>query len=198
MTSLATRVPATAAGSTLTETLDRLKLAEDQHLPDRVVALRDLAWTKKGHVGIPSLGEVRPNEWSRLQLSNLLGIKFDRWFEAATSEDRADEMTRRLRRAKGNVRLRLVKGQVIPTIRAVVSPGYTAIEDSVIMGLLTDELQGLKAHVQRLDVTERVTSVLIGVGQPQHVGGVVGLVWEPQCHEFERRLGRVIGKSFAL
>ncbi len=165
------------AGSTLLSALDQLHRAEAQHMPDAVVALRDLAWTKEAHVVIPDRGQARPNDWAREQISNLLGIRFDRWFEAASPEDRANEMTRRLRRANGNVRLRLSRDRDVPMLRAVVSPGYSAIEDSVVLGLLANELQSTEARVHRLDVTERMTSVLIGVGQPQHVGGKVGLVW---------------------
>ncbi len=142
-----------------------------------LVPLRELTWSNEGLVVIPNLGLARPNDWARLQLSNLLGIRFDRWFEAASREDRADEMTRRLRRATGSVRLRLSQDRGIPMLRAVVGPGYTAIEDSVILGVLADEFQSTETQVHRLDVTERLTSVLIGVGQPQHVGGKVGLVW---------------------
>ena len=165
------------AGSTLSSALNQLRRAEAQQLPDAVVAFSDLAWTKQGHIVIPDRGQARPNDWARQQISNLLGIRFDRWFEAASAEDRANEMTRRLRRAKGSVRLRLSCNRDVPILRALVGPGYTAIEDSVILGVLTSALQDVETHVHRLDVTERMTSVLIGVGQPQYVGGKVGLVW---------------------
>lgn len=86
-------------------------------------------------------------------------------------------MSRRLRRAKGNVRLRLSRDREVPVLRAVVGLGYTAIEDSVILGVLAEELTGTETQMKHLDATERMTSALIAVGQPQHVGGKVGLVW---------------------
>lgn len=157
--------------------LARLREMEVLNLSDAVVPLREVIWAPEDLVVIPGFGEARPSDWARLQISNLLGIRFDRWFEDASPEDRAEEMCRRLHRAKGNVRLRLSRDKDVPILRAVVSPGYTAIEDSVIIGLLAERLQSIEARVHRLDVTERMTSALIGVGQPQHVGGVVGAVW---------------------
>ena len=161
----------------MSKALEQLREAESLNLPDSVVPLRALIWTSEGLVVVPGFGEACPSEWAQKQLSGILGLHFNRSFEGADSIDHAEEMTRRLRRAKGNVRLRLSKGQKVPTIRAVVSPGYTAIEDTDVLGVLGDTLRGTDAHVHRLDVTKRVTSVLIGVGQPQHIGGMVGLVW---------------------
>ena len=174
---LAATVDPKESGTSLTRALEQLVAIEAHNLPDVVIPFRELTWSPAGTVVIPSYGEARPNDWARHQLSVLLGIKFDRWFESAGPEDRAEEMTRRLRRAKGNVRLRLSHKQEVPILRAVVSPGYTAIEDSMILGLLTDELRGTESQVRHLDATERMTSALIALGQPQHVGGVVGAVW---------------------
>ena len=157
--------------------MERLRETESMNLPDFVVPLRTLVWTPEGLVVVPGFGEARANDWARRQLSGILGLHFDRWFEGADPIDRAEAMTRRLHRAKGNVRLRLSRDGAVPMLRAVVSPGYTAVEDSVILGVLTDTLQGVEAHVHRLDMTERMTAALICVGQPQHLGGVVGAVW---------------------
>jgi hypothetical protein len=174
---LAATVDPKESGTSLTRALKQLVAIEGHNLPDVVIPLRELTWSPAGTVVIPSYGEARPNDWARHQISNLLGIRFDRWFEAASPEDRADEMSRRLRRARGNVRLRLSRVGDMPILRAVVSPGFTAIEDSVILGLLNDQLRNIEVRVHRLDVTERMTSVLIALGQPQHTGGVVGAVW---------------------
>jgi len=41
------------------------------NLPDAVVPLRELSWTPDGSVVIPNIGEARPNDWERQQISNL-------------------------------------------------------------------------------------------------------------------------------
>jgi len=174
---LAATVDPKESGTSLTRALKQLVAIEGHNLPDVVIPLRDLSWTPAGTIVIPSYGEARPNDWARHQICNLLGIRFDVWFAAASSKDRAEEMSRRLRRAKGNVRLRLSRTEELPIVRAVVSPGYTAIEDSMIFDLLTNELRGTETQVRHFDATERMTSALIALGQPQHVGGVVGAVW---------------------
>jgi hypothetical protein len=46
-----------------------------------------------------------------------------------------------------------------------------------VLNVLSDAVQGTDVHLHRLDITERMTSILFGLGQPQHVGGKVGLVW---------------------
>jgi plasmid stability protein len=126
---------------------------------------------------IPGHAEARPNEWSRQQIASLLGVHFDRWFEAASADERAEEMSRRLRRSKGNVRLRLAEIQGTVVLRALLSPGYTPIRDSSILEILGSALDGTVARIRRLDLTDRMTTATISIGEPQYVGGVVGSVW---------------------
>jgi len=173
MTSPVTTVTARSS-STLLSTLDRLHLVESQYLPDVVVPLRDLAWTNEEQLYVPSFGAARPNEWARLQLAQILGVRFDRWFETATPAERAAEMTRRLRRANGNVRLRFNQYSNRIVLRAVVRPSYSPIADSVIVRMLTTALRDFDAHVYRLDLTDRVTSMTVCVGEAQSANPIVG------------------------
>ncbi len=173
MTSPETRNPASTT-TTLSRTLERLQLVESQHLPDVVVALRDLTWTGSDLLYVPSLGDARPNEWARLQLAQILGVRFCRWFEAASPAEKAEEMTRRLRRATGNVRLRFIRCSNRIVLRAVVRPSYSPIADSWTVRMLATALRGVDAHVYQLDLTDRVTSMMVCVGEAQSTNKTVG------------------------
>lgn len=164
-------------GTGISGTLERIAAVEAQHLPDVVVPLRELTWSVDGSVTIPSHGSARPNDWARQQIGSLLGVRFDRWFESATPEERSDEMTRRLHRSRGNVRLRIALAKEGTILRAVVTPSYSPIPDSLILGTLEVALRGSPAKVHRTDITERMTSVMICVGEPQGVGGIIGATW---------------------
>ena len=161
----------------LSTALARLQNLESLNLPDVVVPIRDLAWTTKGSLLIPSFGEAHPNDWALQQLGGLLGIRFGKWFETASSQERSEEMSRRLRRATGKVRLRLAQAKESPVLRAVVTPSYSPILDTLVLGVIEDALNGTDARVHRLDVTDRMTSATICVGEPQTVGGLVGSTW---------------------
>lgn len=176
MTSV-TIVDTKESGTSISRALEQLRVVESSHLPDVVIPMRELLWTNEGSIVIPEHSEARPTEWARLQVAQLLGVKFDRWFEAATPMQQSEEMNRRLARATGNVRLRLLQHDEGTVLRAVVSPGYSSIEDSTILEVLANSLKDSAAHVYRLDLTDRLTAITICVGEPQYVGGDVGKTW---------------------
>lgn len=165
------------SGTSLSGAITQLASIEAQHLPDLVVPLRETLWTPEGSLSIPSFGTARPNDWAKHQVGSLLGVRFDKWFATAGAEERAEEMTRRLRRANGNVRLRLSQSKEGTVLRAVVSPHYTAIQDTMLLGVLDTALQGNSVKVHRLDITDRMTALIICIGEPQSIGGIVDKVW---------------------
>lgn len=166
-----------ARGTAISDVLSCLIAVERRHLPDVVIPLRSLIWKNSRTLVIPGHGEAQPNVWSLNQIGTLLGVRFDRWFESATCEERAEEMTRRFQRSKGNVRLRLAEIDGTIVLRALVSPGYAPIRDSLVLETLGEALNATSANVRRLDITERATTATICVGEPQSVGGRVGSVW---------------------
>ena len=163
--------------SSLQNALDRIRAVESNYLPDVVVPLSATAWTSNGSLVIPDLGEVAVNDWAREQLSNMLGVRFDRWFQSASPEEQADEMSRRLSRARNKVQLRLAQSPDGPILRAVVSPSYSAIDDSALLATVIDSLDSSNPQLHRLDMTERMTNIVVTIGEPQSRGGIVGAIW---------------------
>lgn len=168
---------ATNSTSSLQNALDQIREVESSYLPDIAVPLGTTTWTPNGSLVVPDLGAVAVNDWAREQLSNMLGVRFDRWFQSASPEEQANEMSRRLRRARNKVRLRLAQGADGPNLRALVSPSYSAVEDSALLSAVSDALTGMNPLVHRLDLTNRMTTVVITIGEPQSRGGIVGATW---------------------
>ena len=169
-----TSVPQGPSQTSLSCAFERIRQEEARSLPDMVVPLNETSWTPTGLLNVPSLGETRVNQWARDQLAQIVGIQFDRWFLAATPEQQADEMTRRLKRARNKVRLRLAHGKDGPLLRAVVGPGYSAVEDSILLGAVGDSLSSMSPTVHRLDMTQRLTTLVIRFGEPQMPNAIVG------------------------
>jgi hypothetical protein len=44
---------------------------------------------------VPGGPELRMNDWARKQLARMLGLRWDRWFQSASGEERAEEVNRR-------------------------------------------------------------------------------------------------------
>jgi len=165
---------ASISTTSLSYALDRVQHEEALYLPDMVISLNETSWTPAGMLVVPGHGEVRVNEWARDQLSQLLGIQFERWFSTAAPEQQADEMSRRLGRARNKVRLRLMQGMGGPALRAVVSPSYSALADSDLLSAIGESLNGVNPVVHRIEITQRLTVLVIRFGDPQFVNATVG------------------------
>ncbi len=167
--------------------LTRLFAAEESlENPDTVTAISSLRMTPAGTLEVPGEGRFSFTDWSRRQCATLVGLRWDRWFENCSAEDRADELNRRFTRAQGTIRLRTARSrQVEPgtdgVLRAMVSPGYSAIADSEVAGLVETVLSPFDSELKiiRSDMTERSTSYVVAVGKPYRIGGPgeVGDVW---------------------
>lgn len=117
--------------------------------PDATVHVADLAFTPEGHMVIPGAGPHALTSLAKRQLASMVGIRWERWFESASPDERAEELNRRLKRTPGRRKLRAWRddaGEVAGTVRAILPPGYEAIDDARIfetlranMGPLMDE-----------------------------------------------------------
>ncbi|MCU0694576.1 MAG: hypothetical protein MUF54_24615 [Polyangiaceae bacterium] len=159
---------------------------ESHHNPDAVLPLSQLRMTPEENIAVPELGEFAFNDWSRKQLSSLLGLRWDRWFENAAPEERADEMNRRLMRAKDEVKIRTTTDigadvRADGTLRGLVSPGFTPIEDTKVASLVVASMKNIDGEMKiiRADRTNRTTSFVVAIGKAYRVGGEgqVGDVW---------------------
>jgi hypothetical protein len=167
---------------TLKKLIEQLEEEERHDNADVVLPLHELRMIDGEHLAVPDGRAFQLNDWSRRQTSSLLGLRWDRWFENASGDAVAEEVNRRLHRAGGEVRIRTrSRPNYEPEVRAVVTPGYTPVSDSMVargvlaaIGHFTTDPTVVRAHV-----TERTTSFVIGVGEPYRPGGDgrVGEVW---------------------
>lgn len=174
------------APRTIYDLVERLGEEEAQHNPDTVLPLSQLRMTPDGNIAVPEIGEFAFNDWSRKQLSSLLGLRWDRWFENASPQERADEINRRLSRARDEVKVRTTTdiapdAEADGTLRGLVSPGFTPIEDSKVAGLVIASMKDIDGEMRiiRADMTDMTTSFVVAIGKPYRVGGEgqVGDIW---------------------
>jgi hypothetical protein len=159
--------------------VERLVALESGYLDDVVAPLNTVTMTVTGTIEIPNRGEYGLTEWARHQLSALLGLRWDRYFKSATPLDRQDEINRRLRRAEEVIKLRTARSPGLPIVRAIVSPTYEPIPDTRVAGILVRSMASLRTDllVSRMQISDRSTSYVIQVGEPQKRGGIVGEIW---------------------
>lgn len=171
---------------TLPELVSQLNHIESFDNPDEVLDLSSLRMSDNQNIVIPSIGEFALTDWSRGQLANLTGIKFDRWFENASAREKAEEMNRRFSRATVQIKVRTSRAMSYEfpadgTLKAFVSPSYMAISDAFVGSLVLSALQRTENEfpVIRSAITTQSTSYSIRVGRPYKVGdiGDVGDIW---------------------
>jgi len=172
---------------TLRDLINQFEDQEARDLNDVTLDLKSLQMNQLGNVQVPTLGmEFALTDWSKRQVANLVGVKWDRWFEHAAPEEQADEINRRFGRYDQQVKLRLTRQaepgvQADGTLKAFVSPGFTAIPDSRIARMMLLAMQSIdeECRIIRADITDRTVSYVISVGQPYAIGGPgeVGDVW---------------------
>ncbi len=171
---------------TLPELIEQLDTIEALDNPDVVLDLSGLRMSPTQNIIVPQLGEFALTDWSQRQLANLTGIKFDRWFENARPEERADEMNRRFARATIQIKVRTTRALADGvlgdgTLRAFVSPSYQPISDSFVASLVLSALQRSENEfpIIRSNITPRSVTYSVRVGQAYQVGGPgeVGDIW---------------------
>jgi hypothetical protein len=170
-------VPRLPRVQSLSDLSGLLSALERQERPDVLVPLRDLAMNDDGTMQVPGEGAFALTVWARRQLSERLGIRWDRWFSNVTDPERAAEVNLRLSRSSEGVRLRTAEvtdpdtGRAGTVLRAFVSPRYQPFSDAMIAGLLAEALGGADYAVQRVFYTDMTVSYAVSVGKPFVPGG---------------------------
>jgi hypothetical protein len=164
---------------TLPALVEQLAAVEANHLEDVVLPLSSISMTANGTIEIPNRGEHSLSAWSTGQIGSLLGFRWDKFFAKASPIQRQDEINRRLRRAHEVVKLRTAGNPGLPVVRAVVSPSYQPIPDTEVAEIVVRSMATMNTDllVSRVDVSDRSTSYVIQVGEPQKRGGIVGSIW---------------------
>ncbi len=128
----------------------------DEMLPDRIVHVADLRFTSTGHIALPGGDEYRLNAWSRKQLASLVGVRWDKWFSTATPEERADEVSRRLTRTPGELKISAFRDDTDEAhgiARAFLAPSFTPISDARIFQRMATMMKGLVEEYRFTSVT---------------------------------------------
>ena len=118
----------------------------DDMLPDRVVHVADLRMNNAGNLVLPGGAEYQVNDWARKQLSSMLGLRWQKWFESASGEERAEEINRRFSRIPGEKKIRAWRshdGRADGIARAVLASGFSPIDEHRIFERLHTMMRGL-------------------------------------------------------
>jgi len=172
---------------TLQKLADVIGIVESHDRPDITMNLSDLKMSDDLNIIVPSEGNYALTPWSRRQIANLLGIRFDRWFENATNDEKAYELNRRFSRATGQVKLRLTDLTDVNadgTLKAFVSPTYSPVSNAMLSSLILHSLQQSESQIPviRANFTDKTFSFSIRIGEPfntasrDSVGSIFGCI----------------------
>lgn len=124
---------------------------------------------ESGLVEVPGVGSLALTDWSRSQLSRMLGIRWQRWFNETlvSPEERAGEINRRLGRSGVEWKLRSRRygegeqgqGAGDGVLRAFVSRTYTPIDDERVFERLAlfMDLRAQTFRFVRVDRTDKTS-----------------------------------------
>jgi len=114
---------------------------------DRVVPLNKIYATPEGTVTSLQTGPLTITPWAKKQLSTLLGIRWERWFDKVSGAELAEEINRRLYRSEESIKLRIraprpgeASSGDEAVLAALVSKSYTPIEDMRVWNNLNQVL----------------------------------------------------------
>ncbi|MBU1106380.1 MAG: DUF945 domain-containing protein [Candidatus Riflebacteria bacterium] len=178
---------AAPGGDGFHELMRTLQAREFMSNPDKTVAIKALTADTGLNIVVPDMGRFALTDWSKSQLSTMLGLKFDKWFENSSPDDQAYELNRRFARAEGEVKLRtsLLGAEEFAsdgTLQGIVSPSFSAVEDSRVAELVIHSLSMVEPEIKilRADITTRSTSFVVGIGRPftpgdqREIGSIFG------------------------
>src|SRR6185503_9921900 len=83
---------------TLIDLVERFQEQEALENADVVLPTSALRTSDGSTLMVPKFGTFGFTDWSRRQCAQLLGVRWDRWFENARPQERADELNRRFAR----------------------------------------------------------------------------------------------------
>ncbi len=159
--------PAGPRGLPFTSVYNDVMQRADEMLPDQVVHVADLKMTSEGHIELPGGTRYRMNEHARRMLGSMLGLRWQKWFESASGEERAEEVNRRFSRTPGEKKIKAWRdrdGKADGIARAFLAPSFTPIADSRIFDRMHVMMRGLLdeyvfTSVQFTETTTHYTAV---------------------------------------
>ncbi|MBI5511434.1 MAG: hypothetical protein HY903_21965 [Deltaproteobacteria bacterium] len=159
--------PGGPRGRSFNAVYNDVMMRSEEMLPDQVVHVADLRMTPEGHIELPGGTRYRLNDHARRQLSSLLGLRWQKWFESASGEERAEEVNRRFSRTPGEKKIRAWKdpgGEAHGIARAVLAPTFTPIDDARVIERMHTMMRGLLdeyvfTSVQFTETTTHYTAV---------------------------------------
>jgi hypothetical protein len=140
--------PSPIRGSTFDQVHEVVATRAARMRPDATVHVSDLVFTPEGHVVVPGVGPHALTSLAKRQLAGMVGIRWERWFQSASPDERAEELNRRLKRTPGERKLRAwadTTGATAGTLRAILPPGYEPIDDLRIFESLRSNMGSLSA-----------------------------------------------------
>jgi len=177
MRRIAPPAPTTAIrGATFDEVHERVAARASRMRPDAVVHVADLVFTSEGHVVVPNIGPHELTPLAKRQLSSMVGIRWERWFQSASPDERAEELNRRLKRTPGERKLRAwtdESGKTAGTLRAILPAGYEPIDDARIFSSLRSNMGALLNEYvfQRVEAGEETSQYAAVLREVRSVRG---------------------------
>lgn len=154
--------PSPIRGASFDEVHAMVAARAERMRPDATVHVADLVFTEGGEVVVPGVGPHALTSLAKRQLAGMVGIRWERWFQSASPEERAEELNRRLKRTPGERKLRAwadASGKTAGTIRAILPPGYEPIDDLRIFRSLRSNMGSLLGEYvfQRVEAGEETS-----------------------------------------
>ncbi|MDB4928253.1 MAG: hypothetical protein JWM10_737 [Myxococcaceae bacterium] len=138
--------PTAVRGRSFADVYQDVMHRSGEMLPDQVVHVADLRMTPAGNITLPGALCYRLNPHARRGLASMLGLRWDRWFQSASGEERAEEVNRRFQRTPGEKKIRAWAdrdGQADGVARAFLAPTFTPIDDARIFERMNTMMRGL-------------------------------------------------------
>ena len=148
--------PTIVRGRSFASVYDDVMTRAEEMLPDRVVHVADLRMTAEGHIELPGGTRYRLNPVALRGLATMLGLRWDRWFQSASGEERAEEVNRRFSRTPGEKKIRAWRnhdGDADGIARAFLAPTFTPIDDARIFTRMQTMMKGLVEEYRFTSVT---------------------------------------------
>jgi Domain of unknown function (DUF932) len=138
--------PSPVKGRPFAEVFAQVTARAESMRPDRIVRVSELRYTAEGRIELPGGAEYDLNPWSQRQLSALVGVRWEKWFASSTPAERAEELSRRLARQPGELKVRAWRdpsGRADGIARAFLAPTFTPIDDLRIFDRMHTMMRGL-------------------------------------------------------
>jgi len=154
--------PVPLRGRTFGSVYDEVMMRSGEMLPDQVVHVADLRMTPLGNITLPGHLTYRLNPVALRGLASMLGLRWDKWFQSASGEERAEEVNRRFQRTPGEKKIRAWvdrEDRADGVARAFLAPTFTPIDDARIFERMHTMMKGLvdEYRFTRVEFTDSTT-----------------------------------------